>query len=444
MVARFGGELGMPTTDDPTALYYNPAGIAFAHGTHIYVEGLFALRIRGYDRDPNGIDSPGTGTPDTKFNTGHGSLTNLLVSPFAGITSDLGVPNLGVGLSISVPFGGSQKWDKDTSRDSTTYPGAIDGSQRWSDIEGTIQAIYFTVGGAYRIAPTLSLGLAVNVVSTKTFDLRATTLGGTDDLVGNGVISEGRGLLDTTSITVGGGVVWAPTPDWKIGASYQSQPGFGTVTEDGTLLKKIGAGIPTNSNVEHKYSLPDVVRLGASFRATPSIDLRLWGSYERWSVFKQQCIIDKSVPTRSCDQFNDRGVAPVSAGVLNNIPRHWQDAVALRASGSYHVNPDIELQLGLGWDGNAIPDEALENSLPDENKINATAGAVFRNLITPGLELHASYSAFIGFDRTIAPRARNSDGTLSSPYDFPTRVPDSSGKYTTFISVLDIGVGYAF
>ena len=42
--ARFGGEHGHPTTDNATAIYYNPAGIALSKGTHIFVDATTALR----------------------------------------------------------------------------------------------------------------------------------------------------------------------------------------------------------------------------------------------------------------------------------------------------------------------------------------------------------------------------------------------------------------
>ena len=54
---RFGGEHGHPATDDPTAVYYNPAGLAYGHGTRILVEGLFVYRTADYTRDPGDIDN---------------------------------------------------------------------------------------------------------------------------------------------------------------------------------------------------------------------------------------------------------------------------------------------------------------------------------------------------------------------------------------------------
>src|SRR5579883_2566747 len=39
---HLGGEYGNPTTTNATALYYNPAGIAFSEGNEIYGDGQLA------------------------------------------------------------------------------------------------------------------------------------------------------------------------------------------------------------------------------------------------------------------------------------------------------------------------------------------------------------------------------------------------------------------
>src|SRR5262249_27309067 len=210
----------------------------------------------------------------------------------------------------------------------------------------------------------------------------------------------------------------------------------------GTLEKKLGQTITTKQDIDHRYALPDIIRLGASFRPSPEVELRLWGSFERWSVFTTECLIDKADPKRNC-VLTDRGtVGPGGSGVINVIPRYWQDAIALRASGSYWVKPSIELMLGVGYDGDAVPDKTLELSLPDEAKINATAGAIFKNFGVDRLTLHLEYSAFIAFSRTIDPRPKM-NGEPVGPFDNPSRVPDSAGDYSEFVGVLTVGVGYA-
>ena len=41
---HFGGEQGNVLTSNPTALYYNPAGIGFSEGIHLYLDGNIAIR----------------------------------------------------------------------------------------------------------------------------------------------------------------------------------------------------------------------------------------------------------------------------------------------------------------------------------------------------------------------------------------------------------------
>src|SRR5262245_22550728 len=97
LVAQFGGEVGHPATDHPTARYFNPAGLARGHGTRLYLEGIFAYHTASYTRPSAAIDHPGVGTPAeaTSANAGKASLANPVAAPFFGVVSDLGVRNLG-------------------------------------------------------------------------------------------------------------------------------------------------------------------------------------------------------------------------------------------------------------------------------------------------------------------------------------------------------------
>jgi long-chain fatty acid transport protein len=450
MVARFGGEHGTPTTSDPTATYYNPAGIAFAQGTNVYVEGIFGYRSLTVDRDPGAIDHPNQmpGTPDPTVNSGKGKLLNFIASPFIGATTDFGVRNLGVGVSFSAPFGGIANFDKnDAFAGNTQYPGAVDGPQRWSETEGTIQSTYLTAAGAYRLPGNISVGVSLNLVMSKANDTRAFNFDGTDDVVNaTGGVQEGRALIDVsgTTLSIGAGVVWRPMKELAIGVSYQSEPGFGTMTLSGRDERKLGTTAPASDNIELLQTLPDIFRLGIEYRPIEKVELRLWGSFERWSVFDNQCILNADNPNRNC-ALDAQGVptAAANGSVLNNIPRHWQDAVDIRASGSYWLNPSLELQFGLGFDGNAVPDATLEAGLPDQDEVSASAGASVA-LMGNKLHLTATYTQFVAFTRTTAPRPRNASGEAIAPYQGISRAPDMAGSYDSSVGILTVGAQYSF
>jgi long-chain fatty acid transport protein len=446
-VARFGGEQGHPMADNPTAIYYNPAGLALGHGTRILLEGTFALRMLDYTRPEGAIDNPNEapGTPDLSVNSGEATLSNLIISPFIGVASDLGVPNLGLGLGFYTPLGGQATWDKIDAFEDSSYPGAVDGPQRWHNIEGAIRSSYVTAAGAYKFPFGLSVGVGANLAISLINTVRAANPDGTDDVVAAGNRpQEGRSWLDVSGMTfsLGVGLAYQPRPDMVFGVSYQSQPGFGDMTLEGTLNTKFGTSPASSSDVEVVQQYPDIIRLGGKFRPAGNVELRLWGSFERWSVFKSQCILNVSAPNRRCELNEDGTPVAGDTGITNNIPRDWKNAFGVRASGSYWLNPGVELQLGVGYDGNAVPDKTMEASLPDWNDITATVGTVV-DLLGGNLQVNASVLGVFSLSRTIDPRPRM-DGESVAPYRPPTRIPDGAGEYSAMVLVLQLGVGYRF
>ncbi len=451
LVARFGGEHGHPTTTDATALYYNPAGLAFASGTRVYLDGSFALRTATYDRPAGAIDHVGTGTPSdgVSANSGRATLSNAIASPFFGVVSDLGQPGLAVGLSFSTPFGGPSVWDSRDTLKTSPYPGAVDGPQRWASIDGTIRSSYVTLGGAYQIAPArLSIGLSANLVLSQVNTVRARNGNGTDDLVSSGgAVQEGRSVIDVRGTTgsIGVGVVWRPIDELWLGASYQSQPGFGEMKLEGTLDSKLATAAMTHDKVEVLQSLPDVVRWGGRFRPSKQLELRVFGDFARWSVFDKQCLLNQNDPKRSCT-LNPDGTLDGpggGSGVTFAVPRHWKNTFGVRAGGSYWVTPEVEAFVGGGFDSNAVPNATIDPALFDMNKGSASAGARV-TLLEQRLIVDATFTQVFYASRTIAPRPRDGSGDAVSPAQPPSRTPDMAGTYAQAASVLVVGVGYTF
>ena len=432
---RFGGEDGHAATSDPTAVFYNPAGIAYSDGTHIYAEGLFAYRTVDYNRDAGAIDNTGTGTPTDAVNrnSGKATLANTIVSPFLGVTTRL-AEGLGVGVSLSVPFGGQASWDKNQAfANDATYPGAVDSSARWAAIEGEQRSLYYTLGGGWRTRDgRFGVGAAVNVVQSKIHLVRARNFDGTDDLVrGDGAISEGRSLLDVDNLTFSAtlGVMWKPTPCSRVGLSYHSQPGFGEQTLTGTLTNQFGDSMPNTGDLELRQALPDAIRLGGLWRAFDKVVLHAAIDYQRWSKFKNQCFVTPGAAASTCEA-DDNGLVIDSGPLIVNIPRGWKDTYGVRIGGTYEVSKELEVKAGLLYDSNAAPDATLDPALIDQDKVIPQLGARFASgkiLVTATLG-HVFY-----FDRTTAPRATDTSGK--------NRNPDMAGDYSQSVTYLLLGVG---
>ena len=483
-VARFGGEHGHPTTDNPTAMYYNPAGLSLGAGTRLYIDGNFAWRSFTYDRDPAAIDnaSDGTGVGETAFtplgdgvraNSGEASLMNFIAAPFVGVASDFGVKGLGLGLSFYAPFGGSSQYDQ--AEDISGLPGAKDGPQRWWAIEGTIRSVYLTAAASYRIAPArLSLGMSVNAVKSEVNTIRARNLDGTDNLIEQAGSLEGRALLNTSSwdLSVGAGLIWEPVDRLWFGLSYQSAPGFGETEQKGEAKLNFGRSDTDTVNVSLFQTLPDVYQAGMRWRSSDQWEFRLFGNYIRWSVFESQCVLQDGLVNgreQNCaydleaDRIaSDQNQTSELGQPLVFIPRQWKDGFAVRAGTSYWFSSDVEVFGGAGFDSSAVPDETLEPALFDTDKYTISLGGRF-TFLDDDFALGMTYTQVIYMPREIDPRGRPctdaviAAGMCDVPNDqqrrsdvtavglrYQERQPDAAGKYTQAIGVFNVNVQYTF
>lgn len=451
--ARFGGERGNPTETNPSTLYYNPAGFGFSTGTNVMIDVNTAIRTAEVDRPVSAIDNQNPFPDDADANaaalaanSGVGTLSNVLVSPMLGITTDFGLDMpLKVGAAFYAPFGGQAVWDKNDTAD-PRFPGAVDGSQRWYSIDGTIRTLAVTAGAAYYLeGPRLSIGLSGNVYLNTIETLRARNSDGSDDLELSGALKEGRSLVSVTSTDygMGAGVLWEA---WRrkawIGLSYQTRPNFdGKMELEGTLQNYLGAAAKNQSDVILTSSLPDIVRLGVRVRPRGRYEIRIFGDYTRWSALEQQCLVDKSVSDidAACEVNADGSFANPDAEtgkVIQNLSRKWEDAFGVRLGGSYWVNKDLEIQLGGGYDSNAIPDETLDAALMDTDKFTATLGAVYQFNDMIGFGLTATNVFYMERDTTES--AGNNDLTL------PSRQPGNQGVYSQNIFLINSNLQLTF
>jgi long-chain fatty acid transport protein len=447
---RYAGEHGHVATDHPTAIYFNPAGLALGVGWRIYAEGILAWRTVEYQRPEgaisNVVDGEGqAGTPSdaTDVNSGKASLSNFAAAPFLGAVTDFGVPNLGVGLAFYVPFGGQAKWDKDDRFEGDSeFPGAEDGVQRWHTIEGEIRSLYLSLGGAYRFpGPRLAVGAGFNLIRSNVTTVRARTPQGTDDVIAaDGGIAEGRSLIDTngTHISASVGINWEAVPGLWIGASYQSQPGFGNFTQSGTLDNKFGSGPTLNDPIRLEQELPDITRLGVRYQPMPELELRLSGDYQRWSVFEHQCFLEADDPDANCALDEDGQMMDDAQSIIVNIPREWKDTYGVRAGASYWFAPELEVNGGVNFDSSAVPDRTIESSLIDANKVIGIAGVRWAAM-PDSLLLALTVNNVFYFERDVSPREQGDIGTVS-----PSAVPDGAGKYTQNVIFVNLGAEYRF
>jgi long-chain fatty acid transport protein len=428
-VARFGGEHGNPMTTEPTAIYYNPSGIVDSEGGHVFGDLSLVFRGATYEhaRAPTDTAVP-AGAQGA--NAGRATLFNVIAEPFIGATYR--IRRFAVGAAFFVPFGGQNAWDENGAfRGNTAFPGAVDGVQRWYAIEGELRSSFLSLAGAYSLGP-VSIGLSANLINTVANTVQARNSTGSDD-----VRTEGRAWLDTSSWDPSFGIGITVTPFQKkeklrLGLSYQSQPRVvGGIRAEGVLHTSF-AGRRTDAGVVFTTDLPDVVRAGAAYRPRENLELRLFGDYQRWSVLDHQCVFLKG----SGCELNADGSARAGSTVILNFVRHWHDTFAVRTGASYWTSPGVELLAGVGYSSNAVPNATLEPALLDFDAVSASAGAVFSLFERVHLATTYTHLFYISRDTT-----GQSEHPTFAP---PSRSPDSSGKYSLALNLINVNVDAAF
>ncbi len=423
-VARFGGEHGHPVTDNPTGLYFNPAALR-AERSELFIDGLLGLRRLTYTRraaPTDAVDPPGA----AGANVGRARLSNFLASPSLWLAVPLS-SRLVLGAGVFTPFGGPLRWQEREAFAGSRYPGPLDGVTRFHAIEGLSITSYGSLGASYALADSgLRLGLALNVMYTRVQDVRAWSGGG------NNVAGEGRSLLDVDGFAWGaalGAFYEDASARWRFGLSYQSRPnGAGGMRLRGRLTNDIGG--PSSANVELHEDLPDIVRFGLAYRPRPSLELRVFGAWERWSAFARQCV----TPAGSDCNLTSNGGQPDGGNVLQNVPRSFHDALEARAGLSVWTSREVELFSGIGVMSEAVPDAALEASLPDFFGVTFSLGARLR--VSDAFSVGGSLSHIVSPARSASSRYQ--------AYDPPSRLPDASGRYAQSISYADLNVSVRF
>jgi long-chain fatty acid transport protein len=424
-VARFSGEHGHPTTDNPTALYFNPAALR-SRRFELFVDGLFGLRRVSYARSAQPSDEPDSPGAEGA-NVGRATLNNALASPSLWLALPLS-PRLSLAAGVFTPFGGPISWDKRAELASSPYPGPIDGVTRYHAIEGLSISSYGSLGGSYALGDSgLCLGLALNGVYSRIEDVRAWSGGG------NGVAGEGRSLLEVDGLawSFGAGAFYEDSAKrWRLGLSYQSRPNVaGGIKLGGRLRNDIGG--PSSADVQLHEDLPDVLRLGVAYQARPNVELRAFGSWERWSAFKRQCVTNKGA---ACELLPNGG-QPNGAKVLQNVPRDFHDGFEARLGASVWTSPGLELFSGIGVMSTAVPEQTLEASLPDFVGVTFSLGALGR--VSDSLSVGGSLSHMVS-------PARDAASSRFQNYELPSQLPDASGHYTQSITYADLNVRVRF
>ncbi|MFT4624943.1 MAG: long-subunit fatty acid transport protein [Myxococcota bacterium] len=429
-----GGPWGTVLSDEPTALWWNPAGIAVRGGTQIQLEAAPIWGDVGFERsNPNG---------------GVGDLRSGGVLPFGGITSDLTVPGLGVGMGMAVPVArpGNQQ-----------EPGSP-GSYHLR--AGEITQVHGILAAAYAFRDIVAIGATVQLVSsTWVADLDYDALPdlidemqalGIDEIDGLEIDYTDEDLesedyrvtldfdhLKDTAVTwsVGGRV--QPIPPLAFGFTYvapyrvdnegDTTMAFGCPSQDDTVgrygMEAFGlcdanaGGRTLDARGTVGFSMPARMHFGVMATPIEALRLELFGAYITWSRFT-----DFEISIDDIGELNtfDTKLQKTRTPALTEQKRLWArdnvNTYFFALDAKYTVSPVWLVGARATLDRSAIPDSALSTNNYDASQWILMAHAAASPM--PQLRIGLSFSEYLAatreitdsaFSMAIDPAARKSD-----------------------------------
>jgi long-subunit fatty acid transport protein len=488
-----GGPYGTPGATNPTAIWWNPAGLAVGGGTQFLVEGAPVFGGVNVARDnpsygevdpsvfatfdPTGAFDP---APDSYDYGGSERLSSVGVVPFLGLSSNFTVPGLGVGVGLAVPTarGGTsdQEW----------------GPSRFFIRDGDIRTIHAMAGAGYQILNKVAFGASASFVDSSYYANTDTTTypdlsvaagelapdgwyqdgyveqrGYTATAILGGEDGDGHGYLKDQAITFGAGVYVTPLGS-KLGLSlaynhgvqldhtgpmtlkFQCPPQYDVISRAGATTRGLcnqdtGVGTVAQGTGGSSYRLPSRLHLGVVVSPIDRLRLEAMGAYVMWKSFTDYDITTKI----DADQFeqtaNTPELAEESAALVSQERKFARDArntFWLGVDGKVRLTNLFSAGARVIFDRHAIPTAALGANNADFDALILGAMAQVNPVDQLGVGL--SFSQQILMPRTVEDSLFGI--TIDPDQSRPARYayPAANGRYSGGITRLGLAVSGRF
>ena len=326
------GEAFVAQADDPSAIFYNPAGITQLSGTRVY-SGASIYMPRASFRSSGNADM-GTSAGEKTDN-----VHNTFVVPHMYITHTVN-KRVSFGLGVFSPFGLGQEW-----------PDGWEGRYTGASIKSTISAITVNPVVAVKLSDRISLGFGPLMQNLEARYMSAVLTG-----MPVAPLTPGSNPATNASVRLKGnsygygwnsGILLQITDALKFGASYISRvtheitDGEQEVTlSDGTVIKQ---------DARSSIVLPAIGKTGIALTVNPWV-VELDAEWIEWSVYN-----------RSRVSFTD--------GTSIDTPKNWHDAWTWHLGTQYTVNQYIDLRAGVAYGQTPVPRSTIDPLVVGGNRI---------------------------------------------------------------------------
>ncbi len=340
--------------DDPSAVFYNPAGLGWQKHFSVQVGGSLLTKVDGNFRGENPY--PGTG-----FGTEEQRKTSFLLPTIYAVVPL--TPNVNFGLGINAPYGLGFRWDN-----------AEEFSGRFIAQNAVIRTADINPVLSFQAAPSFSLAVGADyrLSSVMLERNRAAINPFTLSVVDVAHIKLDSDLQDNHGWGWNAGILWKAGDAFSLGATYRSKikvdyKGTGKFTQRLTgnpaFDAAVAAQLPQGKqDVAVAIDFPASVNLGAAINLPADFTVSLDADWTEWSSFDQlvidfanDAIPDLDRPTRWEDSWAYRaglqkkfGSLAVRAGYyIDKTPQPLADVGPILADADRNA---YTLGLGYGTD----------------------------------------------------------------------------------------------
>lgn len=309
------------TADNPSAVYYNPAGITQLEGQQIQVGAYFLSTGIDYT-SPTGDRA----RPDSSLQP---------VPQFYYVNSLRSAP-VSVGLGVYAPYGLALDWGKDNPFRTLVQEGEL---------------LYLCINPV--VAASLHRTLSVGIGPTINYSEVSLT---------RGIVVPGdRFRFDGDGMGYGfnAGVRWEPHAKWAFGASYRY---LTTVRYDGEtkmdLLVPATMSLSSSSRTEMRF--PQFLMVGVSFRPT-----------ENWNF-------EVNVDWADWDNVNEIVLSGVPIVDREVVPLHYRSSWMYQFGATRHLGRGYAVSAGYFFSENSSPDQHFTPLVPDSDLHLGSVGLSYR------------------------------------------------------------------
>ena len=390
VIAR--GMAFVATADNPSAIYYNPAGITQLEGQNMR-GGIYGLSLQPTYTSPSGKVS-------------HNQKELHAIPQFYYTYSATDHP-LSFGLGVYSPFGLSTEWPDDSGFRTVATEGSL---------------TYFTVNPvvAWRVSPKFSIaaGLTVNYAE---IDLRQGLVWPTQPY------DELRFKGDGWDYGYNVGLLWRVHEKISIGATFRSTTTvdfkghteyFNSVAVPPEYAPPYGVpAFPTQRvGASANYPFPLKTIVGISWRPTPEWNLEFNADFTDW----------KRVDVVTLKQ--DAAFPPL---LPKDIPLNlqWESSCYYEFGVTRYLNEHWSVSAGYIFNENSVPDKTYSPLVADLDRHFVSVGAGYKGR---HLNLDAAYQFGYGPARTVSGSAPSATGQ------------SADGKWEFISHALVVSVGWRF